>query len=178
MLNRVHGFMSSRRANVLVAKAPARPAVAFALAVAIWVSCNGVAIAEEPAGDPWLTPTSSEWSAWPDYCRARFASLPRGKRFELAKGYPAAKVEYWRKTLGAETFRTVHHYCAAINHLKRSGERGDTRDAWKSLNAAEKNVLHSLERVKPGMPLYAEMKSLLQSVRLKRTTMTDPKKDK
>lgn len=124
----------------------------------------------------WFDPTPAEWAAWPDYCRARYASLDFGRTKPFAAQYPRASIDSWRQSLGKKTFVTLHHYCAGLFYMDRAAASSDDKERRQNLNRAELNINHSFLRLPPGTQIYNEAKLKLDLVRLELASLEERKK--
>lgn len=66
----------------------------------------------------WSAPNATETKSLPPYCEARFNEKSPSR-------------EMWAQALGSSTFGSVHHYCFALNFMKRySRTMGPERGTW------------------------------------------------
>ncbi len=64
--------------------------------------------------------SETEFSSWPMYCQARYASIDVGKAHAFSANFSHELIEQARTQLGAETFERVHHWCAGMTWLNRA----------------------------------------------------------
>lgn len=79
----------------------------YKLSLATALACLFLATPSHAEVLPWAPITQAEFSTLPPYCAARL---------KAARGSPEWKL--WEAQLG-RGFNDVHHYCFALNHLKR-----------------------------------------------------------
>jgi tetratricopeptide (TPR) repeat protein len=92
-----------------------------------------------------FVPTDAEWSAWPGYCKAKYAwtNIGRGSKFAYqVSSLDRSEMAQWE---GAG-IRGIHHYCAGTTWLQRARLEKDPRTRHFMLATAERETLFSLER--------------------------------
>jgi len=87
-------------------------------------------------------PTQSEWAAWPEFCKARYVTLPVGAASEYSDLVSPEVIAKWDGVLGT-CFKHVHHYCAGVSKLARAkpGQKNDyaLADALSEFDYGRKN---------------------------------------
>lgn len=93
--------------------------------------------------------SESEFSSWPMYCQARYASIDVGKRHPFSVNFSQTLIEQARAQLGAETFERVHHWCAGTTWLSRARLQRDQKMREFQLNEARSESLFTLDGLPP-----------------------------
>lgn len=99
-------------------------------------------------------PTDMEWAAWPEYCRARYATTEIGKSSKWARQYSPALISSERRRIGDPSFLHVHHYCAGLAWLSRSKTEPQVKLRESKLNQANTEMSYTLERIPESSPIY------------------------
>lgn len=100
-----------------------------------------------------FVPTDAEWIAWPDYCKARYITLPVGENTKWASELSAVNVVLARKKIGEDTFTHVHHYCAGVTWLNRANQEVVSSERLKFYRNAISEISYVLERVDHRQPI-------------------------
>jgi hypothetical protein len=119
-------------------------------------------------------PTPLEWATWPDFCKARYVTVPIGQKSPYRTAVPPAAIETWRNRLGNKTFTHVHHYCASLVYVQRANSAPSNQERNHLLKMAEGDCHYTLSRIPPTSPLYRDVAGHLQLVRILRGTATGP----
>jgi tetratricopeptide (TPR) repeat protein len=71
-------------------------------------------------------PTQAEWAVWPEFCKARYVTVPVGAASEYKDLVSPDLIATWTGILGS-CWSGVHHYCAGIAKWSRakSGQKSD-----------------------------------------------------
>lgn len=101
--------------------------------------------------------SATEFSSWPMYCQARYASVDAGKRQSFTAGFPGELIEQARDQLGAATFERVHHWCAGMTWLNRSRLERDPRARDFQLETAKEETLFTLRGMEPDSSIVPAM---------------------
>jgi len=64
--------------------------------------------------------TESEWTSWPPYCKARYATVRVGKTSEYGRRVSTAEIEQWHATMGDGAWYGLHHFCAGLAYADRA----------------------------------------------------------
>jgi hypothetical protein len=115
-------------------------------------------------------PEPAEWANWPEYCKARYATLDSFKRSAYARTVPSASIAAWRTRLGEDTFNPIHHYCASLVYLQRYYLARTDQDRNYLLHSAQNECQFTLERLPPTSPLYRQVAGhmkMVQSLQIK-----------
>lgn len=101
--------------------------------------------------------TESEWSSWPPYCKARYASVRVGKTSEYGRRVTTAEIEQWHAVLGDGAWYGLHHHCAGMAYLDRA--KMETREDKREFNFRRALTEHGymLRNTPPTDPIYAEV---------------------
>ncbi|MBI3776068.1 MAG: hypothetical protein HY273_11035 [Gammaproteobacteria bacterium] len=92
--------------------------------------------------------SETEFSNWPMYCQARYASIDVGKAHAFSVNFSRALIEQAREQLGAETFERVHHWCAGMTWLNRSRLERDPKMREFQLDSAKSETMFTYK----GLP--------------------------
>ena len=109
-------------------------------------------------------PTPSEWAAWPDYCKARYVTVPIANQTPYVRTVPPAAIETWKKRLGPVTFDSVHHYCASLVYVQRASWAPSAQERKHLLHLAESDAAYTMTRLPVTSPLYRQVAGHLQFV--------------
>lgn len=93
--------------------------------------------------------SESEFSSWPMYCQARYASIGVGKEHSFSVNFSQTLIEQAREQLGAETFERVHHWCAGMTWLNRARVERNSKMREFQLNEAKTESLFTLQDLPP-----------------------------
>jgi len=91
-----------------------------------------------------------EFSNWPMYCQARYASLDVGLTHSFSINYSRSLIEQAREQLGAATFERVQHWCAGATWLTRARLQTDPKMREFQLNEAKVESLFTLRGLPPN----------------------------
>ena len=97
--------------------------------------------------------SEAEYSNWPMYCQARYASIDVGRLHTFSQNYSRALIEDARAQLGAETFERVHHWCAGTTWLNRARLEVDPKVRAYQLNTANSEALFTLQGLPSDSPI-------------------------
>lgn len=112
------------------------------LVKAIFLCVAALYVIDSAAVEPW-TPTVSEMSSLPPYCKARFNE--RSPEYKL-----------WESILGPD-FGHTHHYCAGINFINRYYRARSAQDKRFNLNNARTNLQYMIDHADPGYSLMPDV---------------------
>lgn len=101
-------------------------------------------------------PSAQEWAWWPEYCRARYVSLPIGQNSEYGSMVSGTAINGWRNRLGP-VWVFVHHHCAGAIWLQRAKLSTNERDRKFALKQAIAESRFTLDRIPADHPMYAEI---------------------
>jgi tetratricopeptide (TPR) repeat protein len=104
-----------------------------------------------------LIPTESEWLAWPEYCRAKYAKTMLGQRTEFAGRISRAEIQRWNEVLGEVAFTHIHHHCAAMTYFNRSRFKKDPNAKKEEIRNALNNSSYAIQRIPVTSPVYSEV---------------------
>jgi tetratricopeptide (TPR) repeat protein len=116
--------------------------IGICLAIAI-LACSPLS-----AQDYEVTP--ADFAAWPEYCRARFVTVPWGSTYQWSATYPRATIEAQKDLLGPATFERVHHYCAGLLWLSKSKLESAAQQRQFALQKAQEEILFTYRGLPPG----------------------------
>lgn len=102
-----------------------------------------------------LEVTDLEFAVWPQYCQARFSTIPQGAGTRWAETYPKQGVEVARRELGAATYERVHHYCNGLVWLSRARVEADPKLKAFNLHQARGEVMFTHHGLPANSPLMA-----------------------
>ncbi len=101
--------------------------------------------------------SDTEWSLWPEYCRARFPVSGAGSNSRFADAVPVAEIEKWKAQLG-QTWVGLHHYCAGIIRLRFRYKQASNREEKRYiLKQSREDALYTLHRMEETDPLYEDI---------------------
>lgn len=115
-----------------------------------------------------LSLSEAEFATWPDYCQARYVTVPPGQYSQWARTYPRDKIEAAKRLLGPATFERVHHYCYAIVWLAQSKLSADPRQKNIALQKAEDEAIFTYGGLSADSPIVAPIFILLGQVCVER----------
>ena len=93
--------------------------------------------------------SETEFSSWPMYCQARYASLTYlSQRHAYTSNFSPTLIEQARAQLGADTFERVHHWCAGMTWLNRARLELDPKMREFQLSEAKNESVFTLQ----GLP--------------------------
>lgn len=105
------------------------------------------------AGAQELVISEAEFATWPEYCQARYVTVPPGQFSQWAPAYPRAKIDAARRLLGPATFERVHHYCYGLIWLAQSKLIEDKKQHDFALQKAQDEVLFTYRGLPPDSPI-------------------------
>jgi tetratricopeptide (TPR) repeat protein len=126
---------------------------------------NGAALAFN------FTPTEAEWTAWPDYCKARYVTTIFGGKSAFASAYPRSQAAVWSSRLGEVTFTDIHHYCAALATVSRARAERDAHRKQEYWRYALQNALYTFNQSPTSSPIYPQMAGTIATIQ---TAMGQP----
>ncbi len=103
-----------------------------------------------------FVPSESEWLSWPDYCKARYVTLPIGESSEWAREVSQERIALARKSIG-DVFTHVHHYCAGAAWVNRANISFDDAEKKEFYRKAIDEISYVLERVDNSQPIVSSM---------------------
>lgn len=99
--------------------------------------------------------TELEFASWPQYCQARYVTVPPGSSSQWAQTYPQQIINASRKQLGAATFERVHHYCNGLVWIARSRFEPDRKTKLFYLEQAKGEVIFTYTGLPRDSPMIA-----------------------
>ena len=96
-----------------------------------------------------------EFASWPEYCQARYVTVPPGSSSQWALTYPQTKIAAARQMLGPPTFERVHHYCNGIVWLARAQREPNPKNKQFMLTQARNEVTFTYAGLPKESPLVA-----------------------
>jgi len=100
-----------------------------------------------------FTMSEAEFSTWPMYCQARYASLDIGRQQNFSMNYSRALIEQARAQLGAPTFERVHHWCTGMVWLDRARFETDPKLREFQLSSAKTESQFTLVGLQADSPI-------------------------
>ena len=100
-----------------------------------------------------FSPTETEWTSWPGYCKAKYAWTNIGKRSRYADRVSAAdrlQLEQWENV----GIRGLHHYCAGTALLNRARLEDDSRRRDALLESAYAETRFSIDGSDKESPMF------------------------
>ena len=100
-----------------------------------------------------FSPTETEWTSWPGYCKAKYAWTNIGKRSPYADRVSAAdrlQLEQWENV----GIRGLHHYCAGTALLNRARLEDDSRRRDALLESAYAETRFSIDGSDKDSPMF------------------------
>lgn len=104
-----------------------------------------------------FVPTDPEWDAWPDYCKARYVSLPIGKTSKWTAAVSQLRIDLYRKTLGEDLFAGIQHYCAGKVWIQRAIFEQDKSHKAFMYRTAISEMDFTYKRLDALYPLVSQM---------------------
>lgn len=103
-------------------------------------------------------PSEMEWAWWPDYCRARYVTIPSGAAAtsKYRSTVPQATINEWKGRLG-DAWLPIHHHCAGTIWLQRAKLESNEQQRSHMLRTALAESQFTLERIPPNHPMHAEV---------------------
>lgn len=115
-----------------------------------------------------LSLSRAEFATWPEYCQARYVTVPPGQYSEWAPTYPRAKIDAARRLLGPATFERVHHYCYGLVWFAQSKLIADPRQKQFALQKAEDEVIFTYGGLASDSPIIGPSLVLLGQICIER----------
>lgn len=114
-----------------------------------------ISFASGLSADGWRSATPSEWKYWPEYCKARSATIDH---HALAKTVSQTTIKKWKKILGS-LFPHMHHYCAGFLWLQeiKLGKSKSPMRKTTALRAAMAETYYTYRFLEPNSVLYSEI---------------------
>lgn len=104
-----------------------------------------------------FTPSEAEWTAWPEYCKARYVTTMFGGKSTFANRYPRSQAPVWSARLGDITFTDIHHYCAALASVSRARAEPNPHRKEGYWRYAMANALYTFNQSPTSSPIYPQM---------------------
>jgi tetratricopeptide (TPR) repeat protein len=117
----------------------------------------GGVLASEAALAYHFVPTEAEWTAWPDYCKARYVTTQVGGSSPFSRRFSTSQAAVWRNRLGDTAFTDIHHYCAGLAYMSRARADIDPRSKKENLRHALAETMYTFRQAPPSTPIYAQM---------------------
>ena len=108
-------------------------------------------------------PNVGEWASWPEYCRAKYTFLRIDETLEFGPTMPKAALEQQKATLG-QAWEYIHHHCAGLSYLQRAKSARTADERKFALRQAMEESRFTYARVKPDLPIYAEIATHMGSI--------------
>lgn len=110
------------------------------------------------------SPSGKEWAAWPEFCRAKYASSVNARTAGFDASMPQGTVKQWGNALGSGLWPHVHHACGGQIHLMRAKTLplGASRD--QELEKAVSNHMYTLTHASNQNKWYAYISVSLAQV--------------
>jgi len=99
-----------------------------------------------------------------DFCKARYVQTSIGRKSPYHGTVPASTKEAAEKRLGGPAFSAVHHYCASLIYVQRSGVATSGQQRKHLLGQADGDCNYSLKRTPATSPVYREIAKHCQIV--------------
>lgn len=103
-----------------------------------------------------FTPTDLEWTAWTDYCRARYTVSGAGADSKFASAVPKSVVLEWEHKL-EPVWYGLHHYCAGVLIFERARREKDAITKRRQYERVTDESSYALARASEKHPLYSTM---------------------
>src|SRR5687767_1793993 len=100
-----------------------------------------------------LVITQAEFATWPEYCQARYVTVPPGSSSQWALTYPSTKINAAKQLLGPATFDRVHHYCNGLVWMARSRLQSDRPTKMFFLEEARDEVVFTYTGLPADSPM-------------------------
>lgn len=103
-----------------------------------------------------FVPNDTEWATWPEFCKARYVTLPLGRSEGFGDRLPVVTVQHWHTQL-AEAFIHVHHYCAGKVYAGRAQRAVNEREQQRWWDRAVGEARYTFLRTERTNPLFGEI---------------------
>lgn len=100
--------------------------------------------------------TEAEWSSWPPYCKARYASVRVGRTSEFGGRVRPDEIEHWHQIIGADAWYGLHHFCAGLAHSDRAKMQTTANKREFEFRRALTEFGYMIRNTPPTDQFYAE----------------------
>ena len=100
--------------------------------------------------------TDAEWAAWPEYCKARYATVRVGKSLGFDRRISPGEIERWQAIVGPDAWYGLHHMCAGMSFMDRAKAESNPSKRDSLVKSAMSNYGYMLRHTPPSDPFHAE----------------------
>lgn len=100
--------------------------------------------------------TEAEWTSWPPYCKARYATVRVGKTSEFGRRVSTAEIDQWHALVGDDAWYGLHHFCAGLAYTDRAKMETGSGNREFAFKRALGEFGYMLRNTPATNPFYAE----------------------